>query len=338
MKSLKEFAKFLLDQGPEKNALMMALYNYIRNFADIQDELNQDFIEDFYQRVLTYPYWKSKNSEVQQRLNKLLAQFFGLESQKKFLSYIQIVSIEDSKTCNQILQQHYESLFESSKTKVIDLEDEEKLVLVLHPNNELNVYIHNSEFRILGNHLSPLNESMQLEYDDKLQLKRNSEHFLPVGEHKFIRLSHNSHRWVSQEIQGYTMKRGNSLEMLSLKENANLFFALKKYEINFISKSSDPYYMGLTRQIERAIDQLSEGNLSDNQKLEASKVYNEARNAFEKIFHDDRLLHLLLKELAVVIASSASTSPNTPQQSEKEWQVENLKQVFDSTNLLPIVE
>lgn len=335
------FAKFLLEKGgAKKSSSEISLYNAFRGLESKDDLLTEKNIVRVFKNLMMFPHWRSKKQELASSFERNFKQYLQEEGIKNFtypnLDDFQIIKIESTTNLSKMLEDFYSKEYPQAKVRCTKFTGG-YLVICLQGNGEISIHHCNDEFSLIDGELTPLMDNYALHYDENLQLKEDRKQQILLKPFRRVNLLKMGETWRLNETQGYSVKNLIPKQINSIEELPELFYHVKSMESRFIHKSSDPLYLSVTRDLELCIEKLAEN--SEIYKEEALKTYQKARNAFENIFPDDRLLHLLLKELAMVIASDRAKTWDEPDRENKEeWlKVQNDKPL-DSTNLLPIVE
>lgn len=341
MSSAFEFAKYLLEHSSKnKSSSVVSLYNAFRSLNHKDRPLTEEDIKAVFKQILLFPHWRTKLPEISNYFERYFNSFSkqeGIQVHVPKLEDIQLIKINKDINLEAFLKNYYQCLFPESRVHCSSFGKAAKVVVVLHPNKALDVYQCSDEISMIEGELSPLMDQFVLHYTPELRLDKDRRHRLLMKPFRQVQLAFQMDRWQVQETQGYSMKILLPKEISSIEELPDLFYHIKSMESRFIHKSSDPLYLSLTRDLESCIEKLAEN--PDIYKEKAVQTYQKARNAFENIFSDDRLLHLLLKELAMMIASDRAKTWDEPEkESREEWLKVQKEKPLDSTNLLPIVE
>lgn len=335
------FAKFLLENsGTQKSSTEISLYNAFRGLESKDELLSSKDIVKVFKSLLLFPHWRSKKAELSLCFERNFKAYIDSTGINTFeypkLDEVQIVKVDSANNLKKLLVRYFEGQYPDSKVRCTKNTSGGFLVICLSESGSLAIHHCNEELCLIEGEFSPLMEDYALHYTQDLKIDESQNSQVLLKPFRKIRLQ-KFENWRVYETQGYSVKNLIPKEINSIEELPELFYHIKAIESRFIHKSSDPLYLTVTRDLELCIEKLAEN--SEIYKEEALKTYQKARNAFENIFPDDRLLHLLLKELAMVIASDRAKTWDEPDRENKEeWLKIQNEKPLDSTNLLPIVE
>lgn len=336
------FAKFLLENtGEHKSTAEVSLYNAFRSLQAKETPLTRADLVRVYKRLMLFPHWRSKKSEIDQHIAKHFKNYMKQEGEESFslpiFENLEIFKLKSEDNIKKFLTDYYSQLYPQAKVRCTKANGGSFLVIVLRETKEICLYHVNDEFVVLDGKTSPLMDSFVTHYNANLELDQTKAQNCIMKPFRMIRLEPKASQWTLFETQGYSLKNLMPKQLGKLDDLPEIFYHLKSLESKFIHKSSDPLYLSLTRELELCIENLAEN--TEQYKEKALETYQKARNIFENVFPDDRLLHLLLKELAISIASDRAKTWDEPdRESKEEWLKMKNESPLDSTNLLPIVE
>ena len=313
MASVQHFAKHLLYLKPDQNAARLALYHYFVNHCHPNEEINENLIQNFVFRCLSFEHWQSKRRELDQELRAALKSYresHGITFDYSLIRFpleCQIVEIERSEFMKEIIS---ERMKDSSNRYQIFNDREGRFILIeLFADGGLTVKTLPALARIEGSQLLPLVEDLQLTYDSQLQLSTKHVQLIEINPFLSARFAMGSDGCRGRLIRGYTFQKAGAFDGGGLNRFPTLFYPVKRLEQFFINRKSDPMYIELVQVLEKAVD------LIRNQHPEANKfakaAYERGKLALEQIFPDDNLVRLLINSLEIAVKNpkGASASP-----------------------------
>lgn len=339
MANVLHFGKFLLQTEPQNNAARLALYHYLKFYAESSQDLSLELFQNFYRRALSFKFWQDNRLGLAQEIRKLIKQFekehkYDLNLAKlKHGDEIQIISIESEADQYELLHQYLGQQSNQQQLRLVRSGPGEFLSLQMDSEANLKLGFFNRDFMIQKAKLIPLCEDISLSYNSDLELKAKVLQHIRLDANHVAQFTYSAHTYNGRILRGYSFqKHSEFINKDDLNEIPELFYALKRYESHFIQRNSDPVYLELCNLLEKAIDLLQQ-NHPEAQEI-ALRALKRGQNSVENIFPDDKMLRLLLKELANVVSSKNQN---------KDFSRDTLcpiqmNQEFDLTNLLPIVE
>ncbi|MDZ4660834.1 MAG: hypothetical protein SGJ18_04370 [Pseudomonadota bacterium] len=186
MATIHHFTQFLFSLDPQTNAARLSLFNFLRNFFDGASELNEEIINRFIRRSLSYQYWQERKKELSHEIFFITDSFnTRIRSQGKQLLLnlkkiapcedFQLVKLEGEKQSLKILENHFLETGKSADGELSIIVCDPNLTLVLHRLGDQGLRVNPIEnlFYIYEGLLKPLNDDLHLDYDPKLELKRD---------------------------------------------------------------------------------------------------------------------------------------------------------------------
>lgn len=331
------FAKFIYESsGDKKSPTEVAIYNALRRIDNPKKELNGQQLRKLFSALMSFPHWRDKKADLVRCFERYYKAFQNQYTELNQILFsandFEIINMTSAENVKSFLFNYYTEIYPDAKIQCTSFRKKEWVVLVLQQDQSLKVHHHNQEFSLYQGKLRPLWEDFCLVYTADLRLDKSFKQKLLVAPFRFLDFVNEDDAWLVFETQGYTIKHLRPKNFYNLDEHSELFYQLKALESKFIQKSSDPLYLQITRNLEEIIEKVAEN--PDLHKERAIQVYQKGRNAFENIFTDDRLLHLLLKELAMTIAAGRAKTWDEPEQENgEEWLKLDQIKVSDLTNI-----
>lgn len=308
MVTVTDLAKHILLLQPQKEAARLALYHYLINHCDPDQELKTETINRFIQRTLIYDHWQKHRPLLQGEIEGILQSFSDSHmvqfSQAQILwpNDTQVVRIEKPHNMRLIVETDLEKWApESSKIQVLIERNERVVALHLKADHSFDVHVYPAVAFIRNGELKPLCHDQRLSYDRNLQFKAGALQHCPTDANTTARFRMTPEGCIGKTIKGYTFQKGEILDGGKLNRFPYLFYPVKRLEQLFINRKTDPMYIELIQTLEKAVD------LVRTQHPEAAKfakaAFDRGKLALDQIFPDDNLLRLLINTLEVVVRS-----------------------------------
>lgn len=282
----------------------IALLNYLQAFSNPNEAWTPEIISDFFVECLVYPHWQqnreSLRTQTQSALSTLQQQSrIDLQLEEiKWVTDRQVIQIENPNDWQELLLQHLKLRAYPGLDRRLRLILQGGWVYALAfdgTSGELEVRIYDNRFTIAEGQLVPLRENFTLLYDRNLNLCEGRPYFIELG--PFIRGRFQSIGGLFDyySTRGYLFQKFQTVNRAPIDNIPRLFYPLKKIESLFLKKDSNPFYVSLTQELERMIQQLRLKEPVATRDLMDLLV--KARNALEYVYSDDKLLQLFVKEL-----------------------------------------
>ena len=322
MASVQHFAKHLLYLKPDQNAARLALYHYFVNHCQPNQQIDENLIQQFIFRCLSFEHWQANKSELDQELRMALKSYgesHGLSfsfDELEMPNQVQVVSVEHPEHMHEIISERVKA--SSNQFQIFRDRDGRFISVELIPDGGLIVSTLPSLARVRGNQLLPLIEDLKLIYDQNLQLSTGVSQHLEINPFLSAKFTMGPDGCRGRLVRGYTFQKAGSFEGGGLNRFPTLFYPVKRLEQFFINRKSDPMYIELVQVLEKAVE------LVRNQHPEAHKfakaAYERGKLALEQIFPDDNLVRLLINSLEIAV-KSPKTAMNSPliNESSQTW-------------------
>ena len=143
--------------------------------------------------------------------------------------------------------------------------------------------------------LQPLTMSIQLQYNNQLELKPQVTQYLKVDRNSYARFRIENKRVHGMVIRGYVFQ--NYQEAAGkLNEYPILYYPLKKIEQHYVDRKSDPDYIELVEVLEKATELLRLNHPEANQF--GQQALERGQTALEHIFINDNVIGTLVDQLS----------------------------------------
>lgn len=300
--------------------VQVTLQNYVAGLFHESEEIRGAEVQQLLYDAMDYTHWQQESEALGVEVPQLLLEAdralngdaVGAASELEGLvlpQELQIIRLQSKQTWLDVLSAYLTFQYQDgSQFRILpDALNKKMVAVVLHPTSEVTVRVFDSRFVIEHGALVPLHRDRQVQFDSRFELKAHVIHKLDLGSYTTTRFSvDEAGRWFGGIVRGYSFQKLPQESSVAWQEVPRVFFAVKRLEQFFLRRESDPYYQQITAQLERLSRLLG---LSDrNAVTEAPVAVGRARAALEQIFHNDRLLPLLIDEverrLAVALGSS----------------------------------
>ena len=281
-----------------------ALYSYLEQTSFKQVSRNkitdEKLILDFVFLCLSLVYWRERREEFFSQMKIFLGPLKTmLDLNTGFcqrLYNLQICAIDSQSTLYEIVEkQAKETLRSGDRLRI--LPDGKKCVisLILSSDGMLSVRSYLSYGLIYDGQIWPLSDGTHLKYSQEMDLLVDHLHILKKNQNDFYFIRKMKDAFSITSLSGITFTPNSFDQVKTLENHIQVYYHLKRLEQFFIDRSTDPYYKGLIHLLEAQIQHLSRNS---NCVSESIKVYEKVWNIFDRVFQDDKLLSLLLRQLS----------------------------------------
>jgi len=282
----------------------MALLNYIQAFQHPEEIWHPKIISDFFLECLIYPHWQQNCKSLRDETQKLLAEVQHESRMDLKLEHIQwvteyqVIEILNSADWHELILNHLKARqVKDSQVKIRLCQDSQFIYgLILNTQTgQLEVRMYDNRFTIQRGVLVPLRETYNLVYDAHLNLLEGQPFFIELGPFIRGRFQIRGGLFDYSATRGFLFQRFQAVSRTPIESIPRLFYPLKRIENLFLKKDSNPFYVGLIQELERMVHQLRlREPLSSKDTMD---LLVRAKNSLEYVFHEDKLLTLLIKEL-----------------------------------------
>lgn len=317
MATVGDFLKFLSSPQNQMSPVALTYKNYFQYLFDPQEELEADALQSFFDSALTYPHWQQNKKDLTIESRALLENFFGDQGSLVLQALDwpdeqQVIEIEKSTTALEILSNYWTFRLkrEGSQFRLLETNDKMFLTLILQPDQRLTVRQYDNRFVVRNGHLEPLRRDLMLVYTSDLELDPHVMHKFEMSPFTVARFYREIEGIHGNTTRGYIFQHLQNFHGQALEQFPRLFFALKRIEQHFIRRETDPYYMSLVESLERLLHWMRLGEPVAPQLLHES--FLRAQTALEEVFHGDKMLTLLLRDLEHLNAREQLRHPDRP--------------------------
>ena len=305
--------------------------NYFHNFFEVGTPLTAKIINKFCHLALEFTYWQKNHNQLGQEVFKQVELFrrhfkvdFSIDELMDLRS-LQVIDIESSTEFQKIAEAYF-SENEQKKEQRTYKRVNEKDFIVIHflPSGCIKVRYLKPLVYLQGSQLKPL-LGRCISYEESLELSTQHINELQTAPFTTSFFKCHEEKVTVTTLKGYIFRPQPKVEEQPLDKTLQLLYPLKSLEKHFIDTQSDPFYISMTKRIERAIHLLKKDSQSY---LEPSlDMYEQGRLVAEEVFPDDKLLELLVKELGrhLVAAWQAKKNKNGELPWQKQQKLSGLK-------------
>lgn len=305
MRTNGDFGKFLYELRPQSNQGLLALYNYIRLFTDLNSPFLPETVSNFYIKALSFEHWQQNALELSQVTSNVLFKFLGQDINAKAWSnlkkpeQIQIVKIKSYKDQLEVIKKY---LPQNLTSQIFADKNNIAHAVISLPQGKIQVQTFNDLGYIQNGMILPLVQDRILDYDKNLELIPDIKQQLQISPFVTAHFTVSNEMIIGNYIRGYTFQSFQKIELHGFHQDSNILYSLKKIERFFIDRSSEPLYVELVQVLEQTLDFLRR-DLTGSLEL-GKKAYIRGQNALENIFVDDKMLAVLLNEIHSFIGHS----------------------------------
>ncbi|MGE0631305.1 MAG: hypothetical protein AB7O96_02780 [Pseudobdellovibrionaceae bacterium] len=299
---IRDFVDFLNSSSLERTHCLKALENWSRFCCPTDQKLNEA-LSQFVRAALTFPLWQNNRKQFGLELAGVVEIFAdSARIDVAQLRFDDPLSMEVfTATSVQTLNSMAESFLKSKAlpgdlTRVLPTQDGYPLALLKRSTGPLFVYILTPYFYVNPQGLiQPLREDFVMSYSADLTLAEKEWQKIPLrpgAEATFqLMLGHYSGIYCD----GATFEKVEEFTQKSPENVGPLLFEIKKREKYFIDRHTDPLYRQTLSALERLQNYFESGHPQASEK--AGRVLAQAQLIFEKVYSDDQVLSLHIKNI-----------------------------------------
>jgi len=301
MKTVSEFLKHLLSLSPQDNAARLALYHYLKNFRSSLEYLEPELIESFIRKSLSLEYWRENQDVLTQETLKCLNSFYdsmsGFDFSKiKPANKIQVIALTHQNDLYEIVQKYLlKTHSATTQYRLIPFGHLKCLAVILLEGGGIKTIIFDNLMTLENGQITPLNVDQCLIYTKELELNPSQIQLLEIAPYIWAQFTISNDGLRGTLIKGYTYQKVQALESISLNKVPDIFYTLKRIERYFVNQATDPFYRDLINILEQGL-KILQTNLYNRVTL-AERALDRGLIAFEKVFPDDKILQILIKDL-----------------------------------------
>jgi len=278
------------------------------NYLAVHEELTLDWsfgvLNRFYRECLVYPHWQQNKSRLKEQTRQLLtsiqqAHLWDLELEKvQWVDEVQVITLERWQDRKEVIERHFkQKLYHQQPIEIRFINDQRRLMAIIFNKSNQQIHMYGIEDKFILNQglLEPLTGLSGLRFDQELNLIEGGWFTLELGSFILSKFRTIKGLYDYRATRGYLFQKFQSFTKAPLETIPKLFYPLKRLENYFIKKESNPYYVGLSQELERTIELLRMREPLDKGYI--TDLIIRVRNAIEYVFVSDKLLHLYIKEL-----------------------------------------
>ena len=208
---------------------------------------------------------------------------------------IQICPIHSQSTLYEIVEKEaVKTLRPGGKLRILPDGKKYIISLILSSDGILSVRSYLLYGVIYNGQILPLSDGTHLKYSPEMDLLTDHLHILRKNQNDFYFIRKIKDSFSITSISGITFASNKLDQVKKLENHVQMYYHLKRLEQFFIDRSTDPYYRDIVHLLETQVQNLSR---NPNCVSESIKIYEKVWNILDKVFQDDKLLFLLLKQL-----------------------------------------
>lgn len=302
--SNSDFLKILNSPQHQLSPVALTLKNYFQFLMRPEEPVTADAFQAFLDHALSFPHWQQNRRELEDDCRNLIESMVQAELlDSSFLESLswpteqQVIEIEAGKTAMDILNSYWlhRMKTDKSKFKVFDLGENRFALVVLHFDQRISVHQYDGKFVVRNGHIEPLRRDLAIHYTAELELDGTRPQKIEVSPFVVARFIAEGRESYGHVVRGYVFQHLQGLQGQSLDSQPRIFFALKRLEKLFLKRESDPFYNSLIEDLERLLHWMRLGETVNA--VQVHEAYLKAQTALEEVFHGDKMLTLLLRDL-----------------------------------------
>jgi hypothetical protein len=309
METILEVIEKLKKLENTKNPVVLAFSNYLKHYKSPADKFDLHCLEGFCRRAYSFEFWRKEMPNFQNHLKRVLSFIFTDSecrelSKSLFLQNLQIINIENKRDFMPIIEKYAET--KSVSYRYFDLGQNDLMVVYTWKNGNKALQVLTPTCFISEASLSPLTTDEIIYYDANMEILPFTLNQANIGSFQNIVFEKNYQGIKIKNLRGYTLQAVEEKSIQNLQEHSKLFYCLKRFESLLVGKDNHPLYEELTKLLEDALKLL---HSKDPRALRlAYTALERGKNAVENIFPNDKLLQLLLKEVAANLQNALEGS------------------------------
>lgn len=310
MISIRDFIQHLLDLKPQKDSARLSLYNYIKNFSVLEDQLKPQLFKDFYGNAFQFSYWQQNRDRLKTLLSSDMMGFSQVNNMPPDLASLfershehQYLNLENTSDLYTLFN---ELSLNRGELRISKISPNRFLTILKTEKKEIRLRVFSSLVRIEDAQLYLVDPLTDLLYGQDLELKPGRLHRIEMTPLSFCEFEIKQGFLNGALYNGYLLEKQAGIHK-SLDQLPEIFFAIKALEAKFVNLDSDPFYRELVAQLEKAMEVSKMGT---PQALEyANKALHRGKMLQKRVFAEDRLLRLLVSNLEYRLNNKAAVEP-----------------------------
>lgn len=313
---IKEILGHLVERSPATHPARTAFYHYLKNVCQSEDNFSVETLDSFYDRAMIFQHWREHRSELGKIVSQDLKEILGADLEGALHSHqIQWLEIEQDRDFNELIDAENSVLQKrSEEIRCLNFEPDRKLRIRRGNDGSTRVEVKGRVAFIEGHRLHLTRPVTSLFYTAGLELKEDVDQIIQLSPLRLVRFQVKDELVQGQILQGMTFAKVESITG-HLEDYPEVFFALKKLEKLFINPETDPFYIALTAQLEKAIHLIRIHH--PDQQMIATEVLKRAESFARAVFADDNRLNKLISTLRFNMGRTEASQLNPVTQVEK---------------------
>ncbi|MFN7729512.1 MAG: hypothetical protein ACK5P7_10190 [Bdellovibrio sp.] len=319
MQNVGSVLKYISSQKFQLSPGLLTFHNYLQHLHQEDESWSPSILTHFFNDCLQYPHWMQNRVSLTEDLQQCLQQYqlnnqvlLGLDHVRWPIE-TQVIEVENKRDFADLINSYLTFQYKKAGSKFRLVHESEKIIfaVVLHPDRSLTIRQFDRKFTLREGHLEPLRTDLEVHYDSELNLEPDLPYKLEVAPFVTCRFMVTGSLVSANLVRGYICQKFHEFKLAPIDSYPRLFYTLKRIEQTFLRRESDPFYVQLSQDLERTLNLLRHGETLDPAKVTDLQV--RSQNALEYVFHGDKLLRLLLRDLENQMAAPRSTIRPTPQ-------------------------
>lgn len=302
MNTTTHLARHMLSLSPNKDAARLCLYHFLIHHCDKDTPLSPLLFENFCRMALSHNHWQENCVHLSQEIQYVLQHYnetFMLDWSMKdfhFPDHWQVIAIKNSIEGIRIYEKWLESKQDSfHKSRIFYTKDKNYLILLQNKDNSLSLIHCNDNVLIHRGELQPLNTSIQLHYNENIELKPKQTQYLKVDNNSYARFQLNNGHIEGMIIRGYIFQNHQKLAG-KINEYPILYYPFKRIEQYYVDKKSDPDYQELVEVLEKAKELF---NINHPEAFSFGRqALERGQTALKHIYNNDNIVETLVEQLS----------------------------------------
>ena len=310
MLKVAQLLRFLSEMNPQATPERLAIFNYLKNFHEPEEFLEPATINRFFVFCLEDPHWLRNKNPLSHEIHHLLKNFNSFYQsqlnlkQIQFPENLQIIEIENTDDFLGACEKYAARVtLDSQKFKIINDQDKRAIWITLNADRSLEVRALNRKFTLRQGQLEPLNLHQCVYFTAQLELSNSHIHILEIAPHMVTQFELQNGGIHGVVSRGYVFQKFQTFQGEKLASLSRLFWPLKRLEQFFITRSSDIFYMELTKKLEQMKRTWPPKEASAAQSF--NLLLNQAEMASELIYIGDSSLQNLVSDLKKISSREA---------------------------------
>lgn len=302
MLKVSQLIKFISELNPQITPARLSFFNFLKGFPTPEEDVTAEVLDQYFNYAMDYPHWVSNKGPLSHEVKLLLENFNSFFQSKfdinqvRFPEKTQLIEIENNNDAVEVIERHVKSLCGAEdKFKIIQDQGKHFLAIVLRQDRSLQIRSFDRKFTLRNGLLEPLRKDLALYYTPDLELSPDHIHRIEVAPYITAQFKIVDGKVFGALLRGYVFQKLQEFKGERLETLSRLHIPIKRVEQYFVDRKTDPFYQEIITQLERTRSLVQHGDPAAVKW--ATVIIAKAESALENIYHGDKMLNLLIRDL-----------------------------------------